>query len=119
MLEVFEASGADKARDNPYALMVEILKMSIDENEQWGVIEETLSEEQFVLFKKITKAQTDKKVKRLMLRLYNMKGSRRLIKLEEHLDENQTKFVEKLMTFALKKTKKKTKKSRSEAGATA
>lgn len=105
--EVFEASAVEKMQEHPHALMVEILKMSIDENDQWGVVEETLSEEQFALFKKITKAKTDTKVRRLLRRLYEMKGARRLIKLEDHLDADQAKLVEKLMAFALKKKKKK------------
>ena len=62
--EVFEASGLDKARENPIALMVEILKMSIEEKEQWPLIEETLSENQLVLFKDIMETDNDEEIER-------------------------------------------------------
>jgi len=98
--EVFEESGLKKAQENPTAIMVEILKMTIDEKDQWGLIEETLSDEQMVLFRRILKATTDKKIHRLLKKLYHLKGARRLMKLESHMDEDQQGYVEKLFEIA-------------------
>lgn len=98
--EVLEATGLEKARDNPNALMAEILKMTIDENDQWQMIEETLSKDQFELFKKILNTETDPELKTLLNELYEMKGARKILKLEEHLDDDQKKYVGKLAQFA-------------------
>jgi len=99
--EVFEASGLDRARENPVALMVEILKMSIEENEQWPIIEETLTADQFALFKKITDTDEDSELEKLLKKLYEMKGARRLMKLEQHLEEDQQGYIEKLLEIAM------------------
>ncbi len=99
--EVFQASGMNKARDNPIALMVEILKMSIDENEQWPIIEETLTADQLKLFKRILKTEDDKKIEKRLRRLYQMKGARRLLKLENHFEEDQQGYLEKLIEIAM------------------
>jgi len=99
--EIFEASGMSKARENPTALMVEILKMSIDENGQWTTIQEVLSEEQFILFQKITKTETDAEIIPMLKELYSMKGSRRFLKLEEHLNEDQQSYIDKLLEIAM------------------
>ena len=99
--EVFEASGVAKARENPIALMVEILKMSIEQNEQWPIIEKTLSEKQFALFKKITETEDDDSIEKMLKKLYEMKGARRLLKLEQHLEEDQQGYVEKLLEIAM------------------
>jgi len=101
--EVFKKSGMAKADENPLAVMTEVLKMMIDEKEQWPVIQETLSQEQFVVFKKILNSQKDTVIERNLKKLYQMKGARRLLKLEEHLDEEQRKYVDKLMEIAMKK----------------
>lgn len=99
--EVFEASGMEKARENPIALMVEVLRMSIDDGNQWGIVQETLSEEQFKLFKKITETDNDADIEKLLKQLFEMKGSRRFMKLEEHLNDDQKKYVDKLLEIAM------------------
>ena len=101
IVEVFEESGLKKAQDNPTAVMVEILKMMIDEKDQWGIIEETLSKEQMVIFKKIMKSEKDSSIHKLLKRLYELKGARRLLKLEDHLDKDQNNLVEKLLEIAM------------------
>jgi len=101
IVEVFKQSGLRKAEENPTAIMVEILKMSIDEKDQWDLIEETLSAEQMQLFRKIMKSEKDKVIHKLLKQLYAMKGARRLLKLEQHLDESQSKYVDKLMEIAM------------------
>ena len=78
------------------------LKMMIDEKDQWPVIQETLSQEQFVVFKKILNSKKDTVIERNLKKLYQMKGARRILKLEEHLDEEQQKYVGKLMEIAMK-----------------
>jgi hypothetical protein len=98
--EALEAAGLEKARENPNALMAEILKMTIDENEQWPIIQETLSEGQFEIFKKILEAENDAELKKLLIQLYEMKGARKILKLEQHLSEDQKKYVDKLSEFA-------------------
>lgn len=101
--EVFEASGMEKARENPLSMMVEILKMSIDENEQWEIVEETLTEEQFTLFKRILNTEDDdEKVERLLKKLYDTNGIiKRATKLDDHLTEQQQGIVEKLLEVAM------------------
>ena len=99
--EVFRESGMKKAEENPTALLVEILKMSIDEKDQWGMLEETLTEDQFKLFKKISESDSDPEIEKMLKELYNMKGMRRFFKLEEHLDEDQKKWIDKLLEIAV------------------
>jgi hypothetical protein len=101
LAEVFEQSGLKKAQDNPTAIMVEILKMMIDEKDQWGIIEDTLSKEQMVVFKKIMESGKDSVIHKLLKELYEMKGARRLLKLEQHLDEDQQKYIDKLLEIAM------------------
>jgi hypothetical protein len=101
LAEVFEQSGLKKAQDNPTAIMVEILKMMIDEKDQWGIIEQTLSKEQMVVFKKIMESGKDSVIHKLLKELYEMKGARRLLKLEQHLDEEQQKYIDKLLEIAM------------------
>lgn len=101
IVEVFEESGLKKAQDNPTAVMVEILKMMIDEKDQWGIIEETLSKEQMVIFRKIMKSEKDPTIHKLLKRLYALKGGRRLLKLEDHLDKEQSGYVDKLLEIAM------------------
>lgn len=99
--EIFEISGMEKARENPTALMVEVLKMTIDENDQWPVIKDTLSDEQFEIFKKITESETDAEIESLLKELYALKGARRLMKLEQHLKDDQRKYIDKLTEIAV------------------
>lgn len=100
--EVFEKSALKKADDNPLSVMCEILKMTIDEGDQWEIITETLSAEQMTLFKKILNGQEDKKIRKQCKKLYNLKGARRFLKLEKHLTEQQRSYVEKLVEIGMK-----------------
>jgi hypothetical protein len=100
--EVFEEAALEKMQENPLAIMVEILKMSIEEQGKWPVIEETLTEEQFKIFKKITESEDDEEIEKLLKRLYAAKGMRRFFKLEKHLDEQQQKYIEHLVEVAAK-----------------
>lgn len=99
--EVFKEVGLKKIDENPTAVMVEVLKMMIDDRDQWGIVEETLTEEQFILFKKITNSKKDKTIRKLLRELYAMKGARRFLKLEKHLDDDQQKYIEKLLEIAM------------------
>lgn len=100
--EVFEEAALEKMQENPLAIMVEILKMSIEEQDKWPIIEETLTEEQFKLFKKITESEDDEEIEKLLKKLYAAKGMRRFFKLEKHLDEQQQKYIEHLVEVAAK-----------------
>lgn len=100
MEEVFEASALEKAQENPTALMVEILKMSIEEKDQWEMIEKTLTKDQFELFKKISNSESDDEIESLLKELYELKGAKRLMQLEDKLDEDQKGYVEKLIEIA-------------------
>lgn len=100
--EVFSKSALEKVKDNPTCLLAEVFKMTIDERDQWGIIEQTLTEEQFSLFKKILESTEDVEIEKLLKSLYNMKGARRLLKLEQHLDETQKGYVDKLLEIAMK-----------------
>jgi len=100
--EVFKSSAMDRVKENPLAVMVEILKMSIDEQDKWPIIKETLTENQFNLFKKISESESDVEIEKLLKKLYEEKGMRRFFKLEKHLDDDQQKYVEKLLEVAVK-----------------
>jgi hypothetical protein len=88
------------AEKNPLAVTAEILRMSIENNEQWDIIEATLTEEQFKLFNKILNCDDDTVIEKKLKALYRMKGARRLLKLESHLEEDQQKFVDILIDVA-------------------
>lgn len=99
--KILYEEGLAKAAENPLVLAAESLKMSIDEKKQWSVLEETLSEEQFELFEEILAADKDDEVEKRLKRLYKMKNVRNLLKLQDHLDETQTKFVEMFLKVAM------------------
>lgn len=100
MAEVFTASAMAKMADNPAAVAVEVLRMSIEENGQWEMVEKTLSEEQFVLFKEILDLESDEEIEPKLKDLYALKGARRMMKLEGKLDEDQKKVIEQLLAIA-------------------
>lgn len=94
--------GMKKATEKPLVLVAETLKMSIDEKKQWGLLEDTLSEGQFELFEEIFAANDDDEIEKKLKKLYKMKGSmRNFLKLQEHLDETQTKLVEMFLKIAI------------------
>ena len=100
--EVFMKVGMKKAQDNPLAIMCEILKMSIDEEDQWEVIEEVLSKKQFQLFKRILICEKDKTIEKMCRRLYSLKGAKRLMKLDDFLTDMQRKYVDQLVAIGMK-----------------
>ncbi len=102
MAEVFEKSALQRADENPLSVMCEILKMTIDEGDQWEIIEETLSADQLKLFKKILTCDKDKKIAKMCRKLYALKGARRFMKLEKHLTDQQQKYVEQLVEIGMK-----------------
>jgi hypothetical protein len=99
--EIFRKEGLEKASQNPLVLAVESLKMSIDEKKQWPLLQKTLSEEQFEIFEEIFASNDDNEIEKRLKALYKMKGMRNLLKLQDHLDETQTKFVEMLLKVAM------------------
>ena len=100
MAEVFTASAMERMADNPTAVAVEVLRMSIEENGQWDMVKETLSEEQFVLFKEILDLESDEEIEPKLKDLYALKGARRMMKLEAKLDDDQQKVIEQLLVVA-------------------
>lgn len=99
--KIFFKEGLKRASENPLVLAAESLKMSIDEKKQWNLLEDTLSEEQFEIFEEIFASTKDDEVEKRLKKLYKMKGMRNLLKLQEHLDDTQTKFVEMLLKVAM------------------
>jgi len=98
--EAFKEEGMRKAIESPLLITIEMLKMTIDNNNQWPIVETTLSKEQFVLFKEIIECGEEKLAEKKLKELYQMKGMRRFMQLEEHLDEEQQKFVDMLLEVA-------------------
>ena len=94
------SEGMEKAEKNPLAVTAEILSMSIENNEQWDIIESVLTEEQYKLFRKILASDNDEDIEKKLKALYRLKGARRLLKLESHLEEDQQKFVDILFEVA-------------------
>jgi len=93
--------GLEKAAESPLLFAAEALKMSVDEKKQWPTLQEALSEEQFETFEEIFASTSDEEIEGLLKKLYKMKGVRNLLKLQEHLDETQVKFVEILTESAM------------------
>lgn len=96
--------GMDKIEaDEKGELLVaaEALKMSIDVKKQWKIIRDTLSEDQYEALEDIFAAPTGDAVEKGCVKLYELKGAKRLIKLQDHLDERQQQFVDILLDAAL------------------
>ena len=55
----------------------------------------------FKLFKKIVASEKDDDIEELLKNLYDMKGAKRLLKLDELLEEDQKSIVEKLLEIAM------------------
>ena len=90
----------ERAANSPLVLAAEALKMSIDVKKQWPTLEETLSEDQFEIFEEIFAANSDDEIEKRLKKLYKMKGLRNLLKLQDRLDDTQTKFIEVLLAAA-------------------
>jgi len=100
----FFDEGMDKIEaDEKGELLVaaEALKMSIDVKKQWKIVRETLSEEQYEALEDIFAAPTGAAVEEGCVKLYELKGAKKLIKLQDHLDERQQQFVDILLDAAL------------------
>ncbi len=98
--KIFFKEGLQKVSENPLVFAAEALKMSVDEKKQWSKIRETLNGEQYDLFEEICAANNDGEIRKRLRALWKMKGMRNLLKLQDLLDETQTKFVEILMKAA-------------------
>jgi hypothetical protein len=100
----FFEEGMDKIESQPNGELLvaaEALKMSIDVKKQWSTIRETLSEEQYETLEEIFAAATGDEVEEGCIKLYELKGAKKLIKLQDHLDERQQQFVDILLDAAL------------------
>lgn len=96
------AEGVEKLATAPLLMAAEALKMSIDEKKQWPLLRETLSEEQMDMFDDIFAAAEEKEIETMLKNLYKMKGMKKLLALQDEMDEIQSKFVEVLFEAAVK-----------------
>lgn len=97
----FLREGLAMIEKSPLVLCAQGLKLTIDENEQWPLAEKTLTEEQYNQLIKITECSSDDDLKVELKSLYEMRGMKRLMKLHEHLEEDQKKFLDQLIEAAV------------------
>ncbi len=97
----FLREGLAMVEKSPLVLCAQGLKLTIDEKDQWSLAEDTLTSEQYEQLVSITECSSDDDLKKELKKLYEMRGIKRLIKLGEHLDENQNKFLEELLKAAM------------------
>jgi hypothetical protein len=96
----FYKEAVEKLATSPLLMAAEALKMSIDEKKQWPMLRETLNEEQMDMFDEIFAAVEEDDIKRKLKGLYKMKGMKKLLALQDELDDVQSKFVEVLFEAA-------------------
>lgn len=96
--EEFLEEGARLIDESALVLAAETLKMTINENSQWGVIRKTLTSEQADILDDVFASTTDDEVKENAQRLYEAKGMMKLMDLRKHLDEQQLVFISLVMS---------------------
>lgn len=97
-----EREAMDAAMDmHPVVLAAQALRMTIDEKNQWELLRETLSQDQFNKFLEIFDSDDYDKSSKLLKELYLLKGVKKIMKLQEHLDKQQLTFVELLLKEAI------------------
>ncbi len=99
----FLREGLAMVEKSPLVLCAQGLKMTIEDKDQWSLIEEILTKDQYEQFVSITECSTDETLIQKMKELYDMRGMKRLLKLGDHLDEGQTKFMDELVKAAISK----------------
>lgn len=97
----FLREGLAMVEKSPLVLCAQGLKLTIDENDQWSLAEEILTNEQYTQLISITECSSDEELKEQLKALYAMKGMKRLLKLGEHLNESQTRFLDELVKAAI------------------
>lgn len=95
------AERAAAYEDNPVLGSAAALKMSFDSYNQWEKIEETLTIEQFEVFKAAIEGNTEKEVKENIRKLAHLPDLKNLVELSNFMDENQAFFVDQLMQLSL------------------
>jgi len=96
--EDFLEEGRRMLDERPLVLAAETLKMTINQNSQWGVIRNTLTSEQADILDDIFASTTDDDVKKHAQLLYEAKGMFKLMDLKKHLDEQQLVFIGLVMS---------------------
>lgn len=97
----FLREGLDMVNKSPLVLCAQGLKLTIEENDQWSLIKDILTSEQYDQLISITECSTDSDLVDKMKELYAMKGLKRLIKLGEHMDNGQNQFMDELIKSAI------------------
>ncbi len=97
MEAVYYKEAMEKLEKYPMVMAAEALKMSIDVNQQWPIIREILSEEQYEALEEAFAGEDDEAVTESIQELYDLKGAKNLAKLSDELDEQQQKFIEILI----------------------
>lgn len=99
--EEFFEEGQQFFQKSPLLMAAQTLAMSFEVNEKVDLIKSSLSEEQWDALQKVFNSKDDDEVKERVNELYNLKGTKNLIKLSDHLDENEQKFVDLLIEEVL------------------
>ena len=96
----FYKEAVEKLATSPLLMAAEALKMSIDEKKQWSLLRDTLTEEQMDVFDEIFEATEEEEIEEKLGQLFKMKGMKYLTKLQDKMDETQSKFMGALFETA-------------------
>jgi len=99
----FIREGLAMVEQSPLVLCAQGLKMTIEDKDQWSLIEGILTKDQYAQLISITESSSDEDLIQKMKELYDMRGMKRLLKLGDHLDEGQTRFMDELVKAAISK----------------
>jgi len=88
------------ADENPLVLIAKALSMSLEQNDQWKTVYDTLDDDQSESFDRIAQAETDDDVydELEFLKSTNMG---KLIQLRGHLNDEQRKYIDGLLQAAM------------------
>lgn len=89
--------GRQMVQDRPMVTAAEALKMTINENGQWGLLRKTLTDEQMDILDDIFSSASDDEVIENAQRLYDAEGLLNMAELNEKIDDQQRAFIQFIM----------------------
>lgn len=93
----FFEEGEQFFQQTPLKMAAQTLAMSLQVKEKTELIKNSLNEEQWNALQKVFNAKDDDEVKKYMEKLSNIQPLKNLIRLSDHLDEDEQKFVDLLL----------------------
>lgn len=93
----FAEEGRRMVHERPLVTAAEALKMTINENGQWGLLRKTLTSDQMDILDDIFGAADDEEVVEHAQRLYDAEGLLNLAELNDKVDDQQRAFIQFIM----------------------